>query len=73
MKIGRRLNRDLTQHTVTADQRLDRARNLVLKQERENERLREAIADALADLTPGVAPYALLDDALRHGQKGGSA
>jgi hypothetical protein len=28
--------------------------------ETENERLREAIADALADLEPGYAPYALL-------------
>lgn len=30
----------------------------------ENQRLREAIADALADLTPGYAPWSVLSDAL---------
>jgi hypothetical protein len=33
--------------------------------ERENARLREAISDALADLTPGISPHGLLDAALR--------
>jgi hypothetical protein len=32
---------------------------------REAQRLREAIADALADLHPGHAPYSLLADALK--------
>lgn len=31
---------------------------------REVERLREAINDALADLTPGIAPYSVLADVL---------
>ena len=31
----------------------------------ETERLREAISDALADLTPGISPHGLLDAALR--------
>jgi hypothetical protein len=33
--------------------------------EAENERLREAITDALADLTPGIVPYSVLADALK--------
>jgi hypothetical protein len=32
--------------------------------EAENQRLREAIADALTDLTPGYAPYTLLATAI---------
>lgn len=37
----------------------------------EAQRLREAIADALADLTPGISPHGLLDAALRQGQSTG--
>jgi hypothetical protein len=35
--------------------------------EDENQLLREAISDALADLTPGIAPHDLLDRALKGG------
>jgi regulator of replication initiation timing len=33
--------------------------------ELENERLREAISDALADLHPGISPYSMLKDAIK--------
>lgn len=35
------------------------------KAQAENEMLREAVADALADCRPGYAPFSVLDDALR--------
>lgn len=31
----------------------------------ENQRLREAISDVLADLTPGISPWSVLEGALR--------